>query len=164
MPQINAIHNSYRPSGSSASKLSHTDPVCQSRHEVHALMKNCHDQGGCTLTRQAKNIVMFAPCHPQRGIQVAHVPEIAFPGGKAGNALLQIGNIVAHLCSAPLLASVADDTAQVGFRLCRENVRRQLRCPSSSSSRISPTVLVDTLPASPSLIRFPRRVFSSCHA
>ena len=45
-------------------------------------MKNRQDQGRSALKWQAKNVVMSSTRHPQRGVQFAHVPEIALSGGR----------------------------------------------------------------------------------
>lgn len=66
---------------------SRIEPTGQSRHEVHALMKNRHDQRRRTLARQAKYVVMFTVRHSQRRKDRAHVRESVLAGGKAGNAL-----------------------------------------------------------------------------
>ncbi len=74
-------------------------------------MQDRHDQRGFARTRQAKNVVVFAAGHPQRGKEFAHVLKRAFAGGKPGYALFQLSDIAAHLRRAPLPARVADDAA-----------------------------------------------------
>lgn len=35
----------------------------QTLHEIHAFMKNCHDKGRRLLSKQTKDVVMFASRH-----------------------------------------------------------------------------------------------------
>ena len=95
-------------SGLAIVQHSRLEPAGQSRHEVHALMKNRHDQRRRTLAWQAKYVVLFKVGHSQCRKDCAHVRE---------NALFQLGDIAAHLRIVPLLARVADDSAQIGFGL-----------------------------------------------
>src|SRR5690554_2869868 len=108
---------------------------------------------------------MFAVRHEQRRVECAHVPESPLTGREASNASFQLGDVPAYLHVAPLLARVATDPAHIGFsRRCQDVVGQARRSSPSSSSRILPMFLVDTFPASPSLMRVPSRIFSSCHA
>ncbi len=141
--------------------------VSQPGHQVHALMQDRHDQRGRAFARQAKQVVVPAVHHPQRRIDRAHVLERPVPGCKAGHGLLHPGEIAADLCVTPLLARMADDPTDVGFRRMGQNIIRpgQARPSSdSSSSRMACMPLVETFPASPASMRVRSRVFSSDHA
>lgn len=113
-------------------------------------MENRHDQSRRSLSWQTEDEMMFVPPHPKRWKKCAHVFERTLATGKVGDTLFQPRDLAAHLRLSPLLASVADNAAQVGFSLRRENVAGQARPPVNSSSRISLMLLVDTLPANPS--------------
>lgn len=67
---------------------------------------------------------MLAVSHAQRRIDHTNVLEQPFSGCKTGNVSFQFGDIAAHLRSAPLLARVADDVANIGFGCCGQDVVR----------------------------------------
>lgn len=130
-------------------------PIRHPGDQVHPLMQDRDDQSGGVFTRQAEDVMVSAPRHPQSRIQRIKPPGPALARRQSLDAAAQIRRVAAGLRRSPLLARVTNDLAQVGFRRRRQLVSDGQPCRSgpSSSSTIASTLCLDTSPASPAAIR-----------
>lgn len=91
-------------------------PVSQASHQVHAFVKDRHNQRRGVFAWQAEDVVVCTVRHPQRRVERAKLPERSFALCEARNAAFQVCDVPAHLRFAPALHRVADDPTQIGLR------------------------------------------------
>ena len=87
----------------------------KSLHQVHALVKDRHDQRGFRIAPYTENVVMRAATSSQVGMNRSQGLERNSAGDQRFNAPLEFGKIATGLNVAPLLAGITDDCAKIGF-------------------------------------------------
>ena len=149
-----------------SAKINLFQSVRKPNHQIRAFVQDSNDQRRPIRSREAEEVMMFAPRHAQGRGEFAQFLESSLSRRKARKAVFQLADIGTDLRVAPLPPCIAEDLTEVGFRRRRQDiiVGQARLFPPSSSSMISVTLLVETLPARPSETLFSNRDFSSCHA
>lgn len=129
-------------------------------------MQYGNDQRRGIWAGQAEDEVMFAAGCSQAVVDIVERPKVALTCGKAHHAPFERSDILACLNVTPSTAGVANDRSQVRFRSFRKDELpiQGYQPDANSSFRISPTLLSETAPPSPSLMRCCSNPLNSCHA